>query len=126
MPMVHDRYRQFEFIDNMELAYAAANIVIARAGIGSITELSALGKVSIIVPMPNSHQEWNAHYLYEKNAAVIIDQTDITPDMLAKTVRKILFDAKLQTRLQSNIHKIMPNNATERMLEVIQNAIHGD
>lgn len=117
---LHDRYHQYEFIDRMDLAYAAADVVIARAGIGSITELSALGKISIIVPMPNSHQEINAQYLYERGAAVVLDQSDITPDLLAKVVKKILFDAKVQKDLIEGMKGIMPADSTQRMLSVIK------
>ena len=122
-PQVHDRYHQYEFIDRMDLAYAAADIVIARAGVGTITELAALGKVSIIIPMPNSHQEWNATYLFHQKAAIIADQQDLNNDSLAKLVRKILFDIKLQTKLQTNIRKVIPNNAATKMLKVIQGVI---
>lgn len=115
----HDRYHQFEFIDQVDKAYAAADVVIARAGIGTITALSVLGKISIIVPMPESHQEWNAQYLYENNAAIVLDQREITPDTFARIIRKILFDVKLQKELQQNIHSIIPADSTQKMLSVI-------
>lgn len=122
-PQFHDRYHQFEFIDQMDKAYAAADIVISRAGIGTITELSVLGKIAIIVPMPNSHQEINAQYLYDKDAAIIVDQSDITPELLAKFVKKILFDLELQKTLVANIKAIMPANATKRILKIIYESI---
>lgn len=122
-PQLHDRYHQFEFIDQMDSAYAAADIVIARAGIGTITELSVLGKIAIIVPMPNSHQEINAQYLYDKDAAIIADQSDITPELLAKFVRKILFDVELQKTLMTNMKAIMPADATQRILKIIHESI---
>ncbi len=122
----HDRYHQYEFIDQVDQAYLAADVVICRAGIGTITALSALSKLSIVVPMPDSHQEWNARYLYDHKAAIILDETDITPDTLAKTVRKILFDVNLQKEMQKNIHAIMPNKGTENILEIIHKLIHGN
>lgn len=122
-PVLHDRYHQYEFIERTDLAYAAADIVIARAGIGTLTELSALEKMSIIVPMPHSHQEWNAQFLFDRKAAVVVDQADITPDLLTKVVKKILFDIKLQQQLQTNIKNIMPRNATTAVLTVIQSVI---
>lgn len=116
----HDRYHQYEFIDQIEKAYTAADIVISRAGIGAITSLSILGKPSIIVPMPDSHQELNAQYLYDMNAAIILDEKDLTPETFAKAVRKILFDADLQTEMQKNIKAIIPNDATTKILNIIQ------
>lgn len=122
-PEIHDRYHQYEFIDRRDLAYAIANVVISRAGVGSLTDLSKLSKISIVVPMPNSHQEWNAHYLYQANAAIVVDQIDIGPEYLAKVVKKIFFDAKMQEGLQQNIHNLMPQDANEKMMKVIKEVI---
>ncbi len=122
----HDRYHQYEFINQVDQAYLAADVVICRAGIGTITALSALSKLSIVVPMPDSHQEWNARYLYNHKAAIILDETDITPDTLAKTVRKILFDANLQKEMQTNIHAIMPENGTKNILEIINQLVNAE
>lgn len=120
----HDRYHQYEFIDQVNQAYIAADVVICRAGLGTITALSALGKLSIVVPMPESHQEWNAQYLYNHKAAIILDETDITPTTLAKTVRKILFDIELQKEMQKNIRAIMPGNGTENILTLVNKLLH--
>lgn len=119
-PELHDRYRQYEFIDRTDAAYSAADVVIARAGVGTITELSVLSKASIIVPMPQSHQEGNALYLFQRKAALVVDQMDITPDLLARVVKKILFDPKLKKNLETGIHALMPANAEEKMLAAIQ------
>lgn len=124
LPAVHDRYHQYEYIENMDLALLAADVVICRAGIGTITDLSALSKLSIIVPMPDSHQEWNAQYIYEREAAFVKDQMDINPETFGKLVRKILFDLQLQKQFQKNIHNIMPQDATSKMLGVILETIH--
>lgn len=125
-PALLSRFHQYEFIDRMDLAYAVADVVIARAGVGTITELSALGKISIIVPMPNSHQEDNAQYLYDNKAAIIIDQSDITPGLFAQVIKKVFFDSALQTQLQQGMKAIMPTGATQRMLTVIKKVINND
>jgi UDP-N-acetylglucosamine--N-acetylmuramyl-(pentapeptide) pyrophosphoryl-undecaprenol N-acetylglucosamine transferase len=124
VPQIHDRYHQFEFIDSMEAAYTASDIVVGRAGIGTITELSALGKIAILIPMPGSHQEFNAQLVFEQNAGVVLDQAELTPEVLPKIVRKILFDVKLQQQLQQNIAQIMPKKSTEKMLQIIKNIIN--
>jgi UDP-N-acetylglucosamine--N-acetylmuramyl-(pentapeptide) pyrophosphoryl-undecaprenol N-acetylglucosamine transferase len=115
----HDRYHQYEFIDQVDQAYLAADVVIARAGIGTITALSAFSKLSIIVPMPDSHQEWNAQYLFEKGAATVLDQSEIAPETFAKEVRKLLFDKQLQEDMQKKIHAIMPPSAAASILKEI-------
>ncbi len=117
---IHDRYRQYEFIDRMDLAYAAADLVITRAGLYTITALSKLGMPSIVIPMPDSHQEANAKFLYETGSAVVIDQADLNQNSLAVIVRKIFFDAKLQKNLHDNIQRILPDNAASRMIAVIK------
>jgi UDP-N-acetylglucosamine--N-acetylmuramyl-(pentapeptide) pyrophosphoryl-undecaprenol N-acetylglucosamine transferase len=117
------RYHPYEFIDRMDLAYAAADIVIARAGIGTLTELAELKKVSIIIPMPGSHQEANAELVYRAKGALVLDQRELEPEMLAKVIRKVLMDASLQHQLKQNISRLLPHNASSKMLKVIQEII---
>lgn len=118
------RYHQFEFINRMDLAYSIADIVVARAGIGTITELSKLGKASIIIPMPDSHQENNALYLFQKKSSVVLDQNDITSGTLSKVLKKILFDSEQKQSLETNIKNIMPSDATKQVLIQIKNLIN--
>jgi UDP-N-acetylglucosamine--N-acetylmuramyl-(pentapeptide) pyrophosphoryl-undecaprenol N-acetylglucosamine transferase len=124
LPEVHDRYHQYEFIDRRDLAYGAADIVIARAGIATIADLAILGKVSIIVPMPNSHQEDNAALLFDQQAAVVVDQTELYELAIDKMIKKILFDIKLQKILSDNIQNVFPKDAAPKMLKVILSAIN--
>ena len=112
-------YRPYEFIDNMADAYAAADIVLARAGLSTITELSNLKKLSIIVPMPDSHQEFNALYLAQKDAAVILSQKHITPEGFTNLIRKLIFAHQAQTGLTANMAKIMPHDASQKISEII-------
>jgi UDP-N-acetylglucosamine--N-acetylmuramyl-(pentapeptide) pyrophosphoryl-undecaprenol N-acetylglucosamine transferase len=114
-----DRYFPVEFISNMDDAYAAADVVIARAGLGTITELSQLGKVSIIVPMPNSHQAFNGQVLARSGAAIVQSQAALTPEILSIGIRKLLFDAELQKTLRKNIQKVIPSNAADKIATII-------
>ncbi len=117
----HDRYHGFEYINRQDLALAAADIVIGRAGIYMITELSNLGKVSIIIPMPNSHQEANAQLLYDQQAAIVLDQRETTPDYLVRTIRRLLLDFPMQEMLRENIKKVMPHNAADKVAKIVLN-----
>lgn len=121
--MTHPRYHQYPFIDPIGPAYAVADIVISRAGIGALTELSKLKKISIIVPMPNSHQEVNAELLYREKAAIVVDQADLNPDRLLKLIRKLLHDAELQKQLANNISKLVPANANAKVYQIINDLI---
>lgn len=87
------RYHQLEFLAaDMRHALAAADVVVARAGMGSLTELAALGKPAIIVPIPKSHQEDNARYFAARGAAIFLDEPSLTPERLAAEIKSLLTD----------------------------------
>jgi UDP-N-acetylglucosamine--N-acetylmuramyl-(pentapeptide) pyrophosphoryl-undecaprenol N-acetylglucosamine transferase len=116
-------YHPFEFISNMGEAYAAADIVLCRAGLSTITELSNLEKLSIIVPMPKSHQELNGYMLAKLDAAIVVTQERLNSIILTELVRKLLFEHKLQQELKKNISKIMPKNSVTKISEIIVDQI---
>ncbi len=112
-------YHPYEFVDKPELAYAAADIVLGRAGIGTISELSVLQKISLIIPMPHTHQETNAKLLYNAQAALILDQEEITSADLVRIIRKLLFSRELQQSLKDNIGLLMPHDAAEKIAQLV-------
>lgn len=114
-----ENYHAYEFIHNMADAYAAADIVLARAGLSTLTELSNLKKLSIIVPMPESHQEINALYLIKAEAAIVLNQKHATAAGFVGLVRKLLFAHEAQKLLKENIAKIMPHNSNEKISKAI-------
>ncbi len=80
------------FIDDMARRYAEADLVICRAGAVTIAELSAGGMASILVPFPHAvddHQTANARFLSERGAAMLLPQTELTPQRLADTLRRM-------------------------------------
>lgn len=115
----HENYYASEFIQDVGSAYAVADVVISRAGLSTITELSNLGKLSIIIPMPESHQEVNAFYLAKENSAIIIDQKHITAEAFVNLIRKLLFEHQASEYLKKNIFNIMPHDSTEKIAEII-------
>ncbi|MDP2683698.1 MAG: undecaprenyldiphospho-muramoylpentapeptide beta-N-acetylglucosaminyltransferase [bacterium] len=119
-----DRFKQFEFInDGMNNLLARADLVVSRAGLSSITELSALGKLSILIPMPNTHQEKNAEYLTEHKAAIVINQLNLSPGILIEKIETILNSNFERNNLQQNIQKIMKNNAADLIVGEIINLV---
>ena len=73
------------FIDDMAARYAAADLVICRAGASTVTEIAAVGVASILVPLPwavDDHQTFNARFLSDCGAAVLIPQAEFTPEKL--------------------------------------------
>lgn len=117
--VTYTNYHPYDFISDMASAYAAADIVVSRAGLSTLTELANLEKVSIVIPMPGTHQEYNAFLLETLRAALIIRQSEVTPAFLTRVIKKMLFDYATQQALKANIAKIMPKNSAKKIAEVI-------
>jgi UDP-N-acetylglucosamine--N-acetylmuramyl-(pentapeptide) pyrophosphoryl-undecaprenol N-acetylglucosamine transferase len=116
-PSPSHNYYPSEFISEPEYAFAAADFVLSRAGLSTLTELSNLAKISIIIPMPGTHQEYNAELLANKKAAVVLHQEAVTPELFVKLIRKLLMDGEWQKSLSKNIKEIMPPSAAKHIAE---------
>ncbi len=105
-----------EFIDDMAAAYRKADLVVGRAGAGTIAEITALGKPSILVPFPyaaHDHQLENAKVLQDQEAAVLIEDAEATPEKLAYALTNLLDRDKLNT-MSANSRKLgRPSAAVE-------------
>lgn len=118
--ITHPRYHVYEFLGNeMPEALAAADVVVSRAGLGTISELAALKKVALIIPLPSSHQEDNASWLEAHDAAVVFEQSKLDPDRLTRNVTRLLTDEVLRGKLSANIAKITRPDAAHRLAELI-------
>lgn len=104
-----------DFIGSMDAAYAAADLVISRAGAGSISEFCLLGKAVILVPSPNvaeDHQTKNALALVDKDAALYVKDTDATTALVALALTTIKDEDKL-AQLRTNILTLAFHNSAE-------------
>lgn len=112
----------FDFIHRMDLAFAAANLVVSRAGAGTISELCVVGKPSILVPSPNvaeDHQTKNALALVSKNAAVLISDAE-APQKLVSDMVEHLGNDQLLSELAANIKELeLPKAAENIALKVL-------
>ncbi len=107
--------RIMEFINRMDLAYAAADIIISRAGAGTIAELCVVKKPVILVPSPNvaeDHQTKNALALVHDNAAVFIADRDAEAKLIYRAI-ELLNDTDKRKTLSNNIGKLALPNADE-------------
>ncbi|GAB3935841.1 undecaprenyldiphospho-muramoylpentapeptide beta-N-acetylglucosaminyltransferase [Mucilaginibacter myungsuensis] len=108
----HPNVRVMEFLNRMDLAYAAADVIISRAGAGTIAELCMVKKPVILVPSPNvaeDHQTKNAMALVETNACVFVADRN-AEEKLIETALELLKDKDKQKKLSDNIGKLaMPN-----------------
>jgi UDP-N-acetylglucosamine--N-acetylmuramyl-(pentapeptide) pyrophosphoryl-undecaprenol N-acetylglucosamine transferase len=116
-----DNIRASEFIREMEMGYAAADIVISRAGAMAVTELCVTGKPSVFVPYPlaaEDHQTSNAMNLVNKNAALIVKDNQ-AKEMLVSTVVALSKDQQQQEILRQNISRLAISNADEIIAQEI-------
>lgn len=129
-----DRYKNFSeipfmqvfaFIEKMDLAYAAADFIISRAGASSVSELCLVGKPVIFIPSPNvaeDHQTKNAIAISENKGALLIKESDLDKDFL-NVFSNLISDANLQTELSVNIKKLARPNATIAIVEQVEQLI---
>ncbi|MBO4585429.1 MAG: undecaprenyldiphospho-muramoylpentapeptide beta-N-acetylglucosaminyltransferase [Bacteroidales bacterium] len=96
--------RHFDFIARMDLAYAAADVVISRSGASTVSELCAMGKATVFVPSPNvaeDHQTHNAMALVRKDAALLVRDAD-APEKLLPTALSLVHDPSRIATLEKN------------------------
>jgi UDP-N-acetylglucosamine--N-acetylmuramyl-(pentapeptide) pyrophosphoryl-undecaprenol N-acetylglucosamine transferase len=115
-----------DFITEMQMAYALADIVISRAGAMAVTELCVAGKPSVFVPYPlaaEDHQTSNAMNLVEKDAALIVKDGE-AKDKLVNTVIALAKDEHKQTTLHEKIRTLAVKDADEIIAKEILRTIH--
>ena len=113
------------FIKEMDLAYAAADIIVSRAGAIAISELCCVGKPIVLVPSPNvseNHQYKNAQSLVNKKAALLVMDKDVSCK-LVNTLMELVGDKVLQRTLVSNLKKIAVKDAANKIAEIALNLI---
>jgi UDP-N-acetylglucosamine--N-acetylmuramyl-(pentapeptide) pyrophosphoryl-undecaprenol N-acetylglucosamine transferase len=117
----------YPFIDKMDLAFSAADIVVSRAGAGTISELCLVGKPVILVPSPNvaeDHQTRNAMALAEKEAAVLIADNEVEK-LLVKEMISLVSDTARKKILSENISKMAEHDSDLRIAREVLNLIKG-
>lgn len=116
----HPQYHDFEYIgSDMRDAYAAADLVVCRGGISTISELSALGLAAIVVPLPRSLQEANAELLALTRSAVVVFEEFLTSQLAVNLVRKILWRQEAAQTIKDNIKKLLPRNADRKIAKIL-------
>ena len=111
-----------KYIDDMDICLAAADLVIGRAGASSLSEFQAMGKASILIPSPyvaENHQYHNAMALVNRNAARIIEEKDLTADLLLKTIDELLKNKEELNQIGKNAKKMAIMDSREQIANVI-------
>jgi len=113
------RYHKYEFlIEEIKDVYAISDLVVSRAGLGTLTELSVLAKPAILVPLPG-HQELNAIYYSKNNAAILLEQKELTAESLVRKIKFLLENHVELENLSRNINKMIDKDATKKIVSEI-------
>lgn len=122
-------YRNYPEIDRMGLAYAAADLVISRAGAGTIAELCACGKPAVLVPYPHAaadHQTKNARMLSDSGAALVIKDSELTGEKLFKLVNELFSNPQKLSAMAENARKLARVDAARIISSYIISESHED
>lgn len=113
------------FIDRMDLVYAAADVVISRAGASSVSELCVVGKPVIFIPSPNvseDHQTKNAQAILDKKGGLMIKESELD-EKFSTVFNDLISNENLQKELSQNIKKLAKVNATKEIVDEIEKII---
>lgn len=114
------------YIYNMEEIMNISDLIVSRSGAMTITEISNLGKPSILVPLPNvsgDHQTYNAKVLENLNAAVIIPNDELDSTILNKQIEEIVFNKEKEEKMGQNAYKVSTNNVEEKIYNEIEKLV---
>jgi UDP-N-acetylglucosamine--N-acetylmuramyl-(pentapeptide) pyrophosphoryl-undecaprenol N-acetylglucosamine transferase len=113
------------FIDRMDLVYAAADVVISRAGASSVSELCLVGKPTLFIPSPNvaeDHQTKNAQSIVSQGGALLLKESELD-SQFEKVFGELLSNTQLQLELSQHIQQLAKPNATEAIVDEITKLI---
>jgi UDP-N-acetylglucosamine--N-acetylmuramyl-(pentapeptide) pyrophosphoryl-undecaprenol N-acetylglucosamine transferase len=119
--------RVVPYLDQMDKAYAIADLAICRAGAMTITELTACGVPSILVPYPHAardHQTQNARGLVDRGAAEMIPDAELSPEDLASRIEALFRDESRLRRMGRSARAFSRTNAAERIVRSIEDLAH--
>ena len=116
----HERYHYISFLTKeYPDALAVADLVVSRCGLGAMTELAALGKPTIFVPMPQSHQEDNARVIRDNNAGLVVAQADLSDTYFIQLLGELMSDRDRLAAWARNISALARPDALKKMSELI-------
>ncbi|HYY14049.1 MAG TPA: undecaprenyldiphospho-muramoylpentapeptide beta-N-acetylglucosaminyltransferase [Chthoniobacterales bacterium] len=133
--LVADNYRRenipafvVAFHQRMEEAYSAADLAVARAGAASLAELASFGLPTILIPFPyatDDHQTRNAEIFARAGAAILLKESEIQGDILARKIKELISDATKLRRMSEICLRLAPKDAAERVVATIEKYTNG-
>lgn len=126
IPLKNDRLRITEYINDMDVCLAAADLVICRSGASTLAELEAAGKASILIPSPivaGNHQYHNAMVLGNAGAAIVVEQKNASSKRIISWIEKLYKDSQKVKAMSESAAKLYLTDTNERILAVIDKLI---
>lgn len=123
IPLKSDRLRITEYITDMDVCLAAADLVICRSGASTLAELEAAGKASILIPSPivaGNHQYHNAMVLGKAGAAEVIEQKDASPERIISEIEKLYGNRDKVEIMSESAKGLHLTDTNQRILNVIE------
>ncbi len=111
-----------QFIEDMNLAYSAADIIISRAGAGTVSELAIVGKPVLFIPSPNvaeNHQFKNAQSICDQNAGVMIEEQNLEAEF-QDLMSQLITDQNLKVKLANNLKNLAKPEATQHIVDEVK------
>ena len=118
-----------DYIYDMPLLMAAADIVLCRSGASTLAELTAIGKPAILVPSPNvvnNHQEKNARVLERGGGAVVLLESDAGADVMLSTINGLLSDKEKLAKMEEHMRDLAVENATDEITSIVLSLASGE
>jgi UDP-N-acetylglucosamine--N-acetylmuramyl-(pentapeptide) pyrophosphoryl-undecaprenol N-acetylglucosamine transferase len=124
LPLAAKDYRQVEYVDGMELAYAAADVLLARSGAATVCEVAAVGVPAVLVPLPigNGEQALNAAGLVAAGGALLVNDRDFTPEWVDRELIPLVTDQQRLAAMAGSSYRLGIRNADQRMAGLILEA----
>ena len=123
VPLKSERLRITEYINDMDVCLAAADLVVCRSGASTLAELEAAGKASILIPSPivaGNHQYHNAMVLGKAGAAVVIEQKDVTNERIISEIEKLYNAPDRVEILSKSAAALHLSDTNDRILSVVE------
>ena len=118
----NDRLKVLSYLDNIEWAYAAADLIVYRAGATGLAEITGRGLPAILVPYPYSaegHQKANAKFMEKKNAAVMVEDVKFNGNKLYKLLSEILYNNNKLKTMKQNSKNLAKLDADQNIVDII-------
>ncbi len=121
----HPHYHQREYLATMEDAYLAADLMVTRAGAGTVFELTAVGVPTVFVPLPigNGEQRFNVQHLVDAGATTVVEDADFDADWVRAELPKLLQDEQELARQRAAMAEFGTTDAAEQMVRLIEEVL---